>query len=250
MYYNRQIKRFFIIFVFIFIFTNFGQAQVNRPYEPIILTGDSLDVFTNLDVNHLYLYAYHDLTTSWELIPFQIDEVNPDVEDEWDRYFIPEDTLAGYFDADDELVFLSSDMGDRAGLDKWVSNSDSTRLEIAVYDSLTYNSGYVYLFHLPDSNLYIPNYNLAYDDTLDQIVSDNYTIRFNASSEDGDDNLEIRTIVETPLIWKIVGIGLIAVVHEESAQEFLDRLIAMKENAFFIGEVVERKGGEERVQWV
>jgi len=46
------------------------------------------------------------------------------------------------------------------------------------------------------------------------------------------------------------GIGLIAVVHEKSAQEILDRLIAMKENAFFIGEVVERKGAEERVQWV
>ncbi len=46
------------------------------------------------------------------------------------------------------------------------------------------------------------------------------------------------------------GIGLIAVVHEKSAQEILDRLVAMKENAFFIGEVVERKGAEERVQWV
>ena len=46
------------------------------------------------------------------------------------------------------------------------------------------------------------------------------------------------------------GIGLIAVVHEKNAQEILDRLIAMKENAFFIGEVVERKGGEDRVQWV
>jgi phosphoribosylformylglycinamidine cyclo-ligase len=46
------------------------------------------------------------------------------------------------------------------------------------------------------------------------------------------------------------GIGMIAVVHEKNAQEFMDRLIAMKENAFFIGEVVERKGAEERVQWV
>jgi len=46
------------------------------------------------------------------------------------------------------------------------------------------------------------------------------------------------------------GIGLVAVVHEKSAQEVRDRLIAMKENAFFIGEVVERKGAEERVQWV
>jgi phosphoribosylformylglycinamidine cyclo-ligase len=46
------------------------------------------------------------------------------------------------------------------------------------------------------------------------------------------------------------GIGMIAVVHEKNAQEIIDRLIAMKENAFFIGEVVERKGSEERVQWV
>jgi phosphoribosylformylglycinamidine cyclo-ligase len=46
------------------------------------------------------------------------------------------------------------------------------------------------------------------------------------------------------------GIGMIAVVHEKNAQEILDRLVAMKENAFFIGEVVERKGAEERVQWV
>jgi phosphoribosylformylglycinamidine cyclo-ligase len=46
------------------------------------------------------------------------------------------------------------------------------------------------------------------------------------------------------------GIGMIAVVHEKNAQEIIDRLIAMKENAFFIGEVVERKGAEERVQWV
>lgn len=46
------------------------------------------------------------------------------------------------------------------------------------------------------------------------------------------------------------GIGMIAVVHKKNAQEILDRLIAMKENAFFIGEVVERKGAEERVQWV
>jgi phosphoribosylformylglycinamidine cyclo-ligase len=46
------------------------------------------------------------------------------------------------------------------------------------------------------------------------------------------------------------GIGLVAVVHEKNAQEFYDRLMAMKETAFFIGEVVERKGEKERVEWV
>lgn len=43
-------------------------------------------------------------------------------------------------------------------------------------------------------------------------IAGNYSIRFNASSEDGSDGLEIRTIVGVPMIWRIVGIGLIAVV--------------------------------------
>jgi phosphoribosylformylglycinamidine cyclo-ligase len=46
------------------------------------------------------------------------------------------------------------------------------------------------------------------------------------------------------------GIGFIAVVHEKDAQEIIDWLVAMKENVFVIGEVVERKEGDERVQWV
>ena len=46
------------------------------------------------------------------------------------------------------------------------------------------------------------------------------------------------------------GIGLIAVVHEEDAQEVLDRLIAMKEKAFIIGEIVECKEASDRVQWI
>jgi len=46
----------------------------------------------------------------------------------------------------------------------------------------------------------------------ERTISGNYSINFNASSEDGNDSLQIRTVVETPLIWKIVGIGIIALV--------------------------------------
>jgi phosphoribosylformylglycinamidine cyclo-ligase len=46
------------------------------------------------------------------------------------------------------------------------------------------------------------------------------------------------------------GIGMVAVVHEKNTQEILDRLIAMKEKAFVIGEVVDRKESGERVKWV
>lgn len=46
----------------------------------------------------------------------------------------------------------------------------------------------------------------------ERTISGDYAINFNASSEEGDDSLEIRTMVKTPIIWTIVGIGLIAVV--------------------------------------
>ena len=46
------------------------------------------------------------------------------------------------------------------------------------------------------------------------------------------------------------GIGMTAVVPEDAAQEILDRLIAMNEKAFIIGEIVERKDSGERIQWI
>jgi phosphoribosylformylglycinamidine cyclo-ligase len=46
------------------------------------------------------------------------------------------------------------------------------------------------------------------------------------------------------------GIGLIAVVPEKAAQDVLERLSAMEAKAYVIGEVAERKDGDERIKWV
>ncbi|MCG6894371.1 MAG: phosphoribosylformylglycinamidine cyclo-ligase [Desulfobacteraceae bacterium] len=46
------------------------------------------------------------------------------------------------------------------------------------------------------------------------------------------------------------GIGMIAVVPETGTQEVIERLEAMGEKAWVIGEIVEAGDGEERVQWV
>ncbi|MBW1995622.1 MAG: phosphoribosylformylglycinamidine cyclo-ligase, partial [Deltaproteobacteria bacterium] len=46
------------------------------------------------------------------------------------------------------------------------------------------------------------------------------------------------------------GIGLIAVVSENIAQDVLDRLSAMKEKAFIIGEIAEKKESAPRIRWV
>lgn len=46
------------------------------------------------------------------------------------------------------------------------------------------------------------------------------------------------------------GIGLVAVVPENSAQEILERLVAMNEKAFLIGEIVKRKKTADQIIWV
>jgi phosphoribosylformylglycinamidine cyclo-ligase len=45
------------------------------------------------------------------------------------------------------------------------------------------------------------------------------------------------------------GIGMVAVVPERSAPEVIERLTAMNEPAFLIGEIVERREGGERLIW-
>ncbi|MBU4316599.1 MAG: phosphoribosylformylglycinamidine cyclo-ligase [Proteobacteria bacterium] len=45
------------------------------------------------------------------------------------------------------------------------------------------------------------------------------------------------------------GIGLIAVVPEPSTQELMDRLAAMNEKAFVIGEITENKKSEQQLSW-
>ncbi|MBF0574183.1 MAG: phosphoribosylformylglycinamidine cyclo-ligase [Desulfamplus sp.] len=46
------------------------------------------------------------------------------------------------------------------------------------------------------------------------------------------------------------GIGMIAVVPENSAQDFMDRLHAMEEKAYIIGEIASRSESETQVEWV
>jgi phosphoribosylformylglycinamidine cyclo-ligase len=47
-----------------------------------------------------------------------------------------------------------------------------------------------------------------------------------------------------------LGIGMIAVVPEDSAREILERLSAMNEKAYLIGEVVATKGDTPRVHFI
>jgi phosphoribosylformylglycinamidine cyclo-ligase len=46
------------------------------------------------------------------------------------------------------------------------------------------------------------------------------------------------------------GIGMVAVVPEEGAQDVMERLSAMGKKSFFIGEIIENKSSDRKVKWV
>jgi len=184
-----------------------GQAQINRPYEPFVLTGDTLSQFLNKEVQNLYLYAYNKSTDSWEMIPFQIDEVNPEVNDSL-KYFEPEDSLGGLLDSDDELVFMLRDLGDRADSTDWLAGADSVRYEISFYDSLDGNRGYVYLYCSNSITEPVPNrYGMGYDKANDRVISAYYEAGFNNTGQLADVMITSGTSVDIFDRLKIRAIG-------------------------------------------
>jgi len=46
------------------------------------------------------------------------------------------------------------------------------------------------------------------------------------------------------------GLGMVAVLPEEVAHEVLERLSAMDEKGYIIGEIVERKDSDSRIEWI
>lgn len=113
-----------------------GLPPVDRSHDPVVLTGEVLPSFLGVDPDTIVGFRYYN---GWDQIPVQVDE--RDVRDiaspygagagvyRWTYptdpsnptalFYTDEDTELGVdtdadFDADDELVFMASDLGTRA----------------------------------------------------------------------------------------------------------------------------------------
>lgn len=132
------------------IFSTAGFSQSNtlqRNLEPVIVPGESLPDFAGAAISELFLYASHEGISQWQQIPFQFDE-----RDTSGNYFTSDQV--GGLDANDELVFMAKDAGDRVDARNWVDadNSFHVRYEIEVADPLASDGkGWVYLYR--SSNL-------------------------------------------------------------------------------------------------
>jgi hypothetical protein len=121
-------------------------AAINRPQDPVIVTGANLAAHGGVPVNELVLYAYQ--ANAWTPIPFQIDERTNDIAG---TYVISDD---GLLDANDELVFMAADAGDSVNNNSnWPNDAASQaypRYALRVSDPLNPgNEAWAYLYRSP-----------------------------------------------------------------------------------------------------
>ncbi|MDQ2770088.1 MAG: T9SS type A sorting domain-containing protein [Bacteroidota bacterium] len=152
--------------------TQAAAAQVstlNRPLDPVVLTGANLPAFVGLVPGSLVGFRYG--SSGWQQIPVQVDErVSLDIVAPYGPngmganypaaasnprllFYADASTLVGAdpvptFDADDELVFMVKDAGGRAGSTVALPAGvvAGTLREIGLTDPLSGGTGYVYLF--------------------------------------------------------------------------------------------------------
>ena len=147
--------------------------SLTRNREAVVVTGSSMSGLygrsvnsadATLSPNQLFVWAY-DSGSGWRQVVFQIDEVNntypnsppPDYYDcttgAWKsrvgsgtNYFEADDAV---WDLNDELVFMTAELGDRVSMDEWAPGASTAhvRYEIAVTDPLnTALKGWAYVF--------------------------------------------------------------------------------------------------------
>ncbi len=187
-------------------------GNLNRPYEPVILTGKEFPDFSNntATLGQLFLYKYS--AGTWTQIPFQFDEVEPDsLTPANPTYFRRGD---GKLDDQDELVFMTRDAGDKAPTNAWINDASaltSQRYEIELTDPVNANKGYVYLFRSTTLS-------------VAPAVKDYVTYVAPPSTGSGKDVIRGQSYEEGHLDNGLNNSLLVPVSENGSATNFLDRL--------------------------
>ncbi len=173
---TKTLPRILLLLFFFFFLMNagllFGETNtIERIHDPIVITGAEVSAFLGESVDHIWVYRYIESADRWEVIPFQVDEL-----DGSDSYF---GTKNGVLDANDEIVFLSKDLGDSTSEVSWIDNASSrakNRYRIAVTDPLGQGEkGWIYIYCSSTISESLDPY-IQYLSGTDQVVTDTYTI--------------------------------------------------------------------------
>ena len=140
------------------------ESSCGRQGDPVIVIGRQVAEFLGLPVNQLAMYSYR--SGAWLQIPAQIDDVNPA-----GQYTDLED---GIFDYNDEVVFMSQDLGERAPGEPQIG---SGWYELRVTDPVSpTQEGWIYLVNSGGSAPVQTTSYVSFDPVAHQLHGQTYTI--------------------------------------------------------------------------
>jgi hypothetical protein len=216
--------------------------DLTRTEDPVVLTGRDLPGMIARPVGGLRAYALRE--DRMIPIPFQVDEFDREGRILSTAGASPgQDDDEGLLDANDELVVMAFDLGDRARREAYPAGARSAA-EAEVTDPETGEKAWFYVFEFDSPPAPSPVSYVAYDPEDDLVDTARYRMDFNgehavliddmriksASGVDGPnliDRIKARTILKTRLYLRVAAykIGPIRVVR---ATEYYLRIFFLK----------------------
>lgn len=156
-----------------------ASATLDRGFEAAVATGAALPAFTGAAVGDLWVYAYR--SGDWVQIPFQLDQ-----KDASGSYFAADADPA--FDANDELVWATKDMGDQVTADLWPADAASeafARYEVQVANPLDPTKrAWAYVFRSNTlTRTFTADYVAYTDGATDSLVTEGYTLGYDGNGQ-------------------------------------------------------------------
>lgn len=150
-----------------------------RCADVVQISGSELAPFIGASTDHLALVACggHEKQVRCEPIPFQLDEV--DAQGRWVLDQGPQpnvDDAPGVLDANDRVLFMASDAGQRANQRTLALKGEVA--EISVRDPLSHTRTWVYLFVTADAAPRSPLSYVSYDPETDRVRGERVTLGF------------------------------------------------------------------------
>ncbi len=156
-----------------------------RTLEPVVLTGSQLSLFSGVTLADLFVYAFDGST--WNVVPFQLDEVGVDSK------FVPFED--GLLDDDDQLVFMAADLGLMATPYQWLDDADSKnypRIEVHVTNPLNpVEEGWAYVYRSATLAPAFAPY-VTWDSASNSIAAGTYIIGYAPAEHLGMDSLQLN----------------------------------------------------------
>ncbi len=159
--------------------TVLAPGTLDRGDEAAVANGTTLPGLAGAPLSDLWVYAYR--SGAWVQIPFQLDQ-----KDASGSYFIADADPA--FDANDELVWATKDMGDQVSTDEWPNDlaaQSFARYEVQVANPLDASKrSWVYVFRSNTlTQTFTGDYVTYYDGATDSLVTDGYTLGYDGNGQ-------------------------------------------------------------------